>query len=354
VEIAGVRAPSVTSLTRGAPAFRSLQTEWRTLAEGSDPFVLPEWFALTAAFLREGEPFVLMVRRGADLTAALALHRHGRTFASLGSAHTPRYDLVGDASAIPQIWARLRAEPGWDRLVLECVPAGSPLVTRLPELARREGFLVAIRIGPRSPYLPLDGFEERLDGKFRRNLRARAKRLGDLSLERLTQFDEGAIREAFALEAMGWKGSQGTAVARDPRALRFYLSLARVFARRGALALTFLRARGKRIAFHYALEDTRTYRLLKTSFDPAYGELGPGQLLLREVARDAARRGLTELDFLGWEMDWKQKWTSRLRDHATVSLCRPTLAQRLSHTARHVLRPRAVETLRRAREWIGP
>jgi CelD/BcsL family acetyltransferase involved in cellulose biosynthesis len=325
-----------------AAGLRAFGDDWRRLAQKQHPFVGPEWLALTASLLTSGEPTVLVARRGGSVSAGLALvlDPRTRTLSALTSEHTPRFDLVGDPAALPELWACLRADPRWDRLELAAVPGSSVLATELLELARQDGYLAAVAPGPSSPYFALDGFAERLDAKFRANLRRRARRLGTVSLERITRFDADAFEDGAALEAAAWKGAAGTALVCDPRVHRFYRAVAHALARRGQLALTFLRAGARRIAFHFALEHEGVYYLVKPGYDPAFARFGPGQLLVYEAATDAAWRGLTEFDFLGWDMPWKREWTQTVRPHSTVCIYRPTVAGRLQHAARHVLRPR--------------
>jgi CelD/BcsL family acetyltransferase involved in cellulose biosynthesis len=165
--------------------------------------------------------------------------------------------------------------------------------------------------------------------------------LPDLAFERIAHYGKSALGEGLALEAAGWKGGLGTAIACDPRLVRFYHALARSFARRGRLTLAFLRARGRRIAFHFALENERTYFLLKPGFDPEFAPYGPGQLLVLLAGADAARRGLVEFDFLGWDMDWKREWTDCGRAHVGIHVYRANLRGGLRYTACRVLRPRA-------------
>jgi CelD/BcsL family acetyltransferase involved in cellulose biosynthesis len=343
--------PQTTFVAPAARALRTLADSWRTLAH--QPFVTPEWLAILGAIASPGEPLVYGARRGDQLVAALPLALADRTLYALANDHTPRFDLVGDPAAFRAIFTRLLCDRRWDSLELAHVPADSPLATLLPELASAAGLRVAVQPAERSPYFALEKFEERLGSKFRGNLRRRAKKLPDLAFERIAVYDKAALDEGLALEAAGWKGGLGTAIACEARLVRFYHALARSFARRGRLTLAFLRAQGKRIAFHFALEDERVYFLLKPGFDPEFASFGPGQLLVREAAADAARRGLAEFDFLGWDMEWKREWTDRGRDHVGVRVYRRSLRAQIRYAARHVLRPRAGALWKTLRKRFG-
>jgi CelD/BcsL family acetyltransferase involved in cellulose biosynthesis len=350
------RAPPASFVAPAARALRTLGDAWRALAP--HPFLQPEWLAIMGAMGGAmgalGEPLVYGVRREGELLGALplALDARRRTLCALASDHTPRFDLLGDPAALELIFARVLCDARWDVLDLPHVPASSALACALPELARAAGLHVAIVPAESSPYFALAGFEERLGAKFRGNLRRRARKLPDLAFERIAGYDQRALEEGFALEAAGWKGGLGTAIACQPALARFYHAMARSFGRRGQLTLAFLRTRGQRIAFHFTLESDGVYFLLKPGFDPAFAAFGPGQLLVWEAAADAARRGLEEFDFLGWDMPWKRDWTDRVRAHVRILAYRKTPRGELRYAARHVLRPRARAAWRALRKCL--
>jgi CelD/BcsL family acetyltransferase involved in cellulose biosynthesis len=203
-----------------------------------------------------------------------------------------------------------------------------------------------------SPYLPLADFERAIDGKFRRKLLARRRQVPDLSFERVTSADQGALEEVFRLEGAGWKGEAGTAILSSPATRGFYTELARRSAAAGALSLSLLRSGDKVIAAHFALEDHTAYYLLKPGYDPDFARFGPGHLLVYEAARDARDRGLSEFDFLGQEMAWKLAWTARRRRHLRIQIYRSGARGRAAHALFHVIRP-ALGRVRRAVRGAG-
>ncbi|HEX2568575.1 MAG TPA: GNAT family N-acetyltransferase [Polyangia bacterium] len=338
-------------------AIMALESVWSALAsreEEPGPFYLPAWFAVQAvALARSPHALRLLVAHDRGrLVAALPLlaeeRRIGglrlRVLRSLSDDHSQRFDLVAENDvALAALWRHVAADPGWDLLELREVPEGSRRAGRLHELAQEAGYPVSVWPSLRSPYLPLpttvDELDARLDAKFRANLRRRRRnleKLGPVELERVTG-DEGsavldaALDEGFALEQSGWKGAEGTAIACDPGLVRRYRALAHVFARRGELSLHFLRVGGRRVAFHFAIERCGTYYLLKPGYDEALRQHGPGHLLVWDVARALIRRGARELDFLGNDMEWKREWTQLARNHAWLSIYRPTVRGRMLH-----------------------
>jgi CelD/BcsL family acetyltransferase involved in cellulose biosynthesis len=288
------------------------------------------------------------VRENGALTLALTLARHGRTLRSLGIDHTPRFDCVGDARELPALWRAIARVGNWDTLELRGFPADSPL-SGMAELARAEGFRACTSVVSRAPWFYVRGIEENIHRRFRGDMRRLERQLGGVELERFSCFDRSALRDFFRIEASGWKGAAGSAIACDPRLVAHYTVLARLFARRGKLTLAFLRARGERIAACFALEDATTFYLVKVAYDPQYAHYGPGQLLVRETAFDAERRGLTRYDLLGKDTAYKMKWTDRVRPHLELRIYAPSPGGRARYWAREVARPMAGRLLRTLR-----
>ncbi len=315
------------SIAGRAAAFgEELRLQWADLARDRySPLLAPELALLSARLVRECEPILAGASREGVLVAALPLARRGRTLVALRSEHTPRVDAVGDPRAMPALWEAIRRMGGWDTLELRGVPADSPLALDLPALARADGCGASVHEISRAPWFEVDGIEQRIHRRFRGDMRRLERQLGGVAFERVATFDRAALGDVLRLEASSWKGQAGTAIACEADLVTFYATAARVFARRGQLTLAFLRARGERIAGCFALEDATTFHLVKIAHHPAYAHYGPGQLLVRETALDAARRGLARYDLLGKDAPYKMKWTDRVRAHVEVTLYAPSL-----------------------------
>lgn len=343
--------PLRVPIVRTSPGCQAALREWDALSRDQNPFLTPTFNLLHAPLMTADgwEPILFGARRGGRLVAALPLCRRGREMTVMGGPQAPRFDLCGDAAALPAVFAAVCADAVWDVLRLPTVPVRSPLLVHLPELAQRSGFRVAIKPGTRTPYFALPGFEERLSSKFRGTLRRNARKLGDVTFERVALYDRAALEAAFALEGAAWKGEAGTSINSDPRTRRFFLGLARVFGARGQLSLVFLRAGGERIATQFSLEAGGTFYLYKPGYDPRHAGAGPGHLLVREAAADAAARGLQEFDFLGKDAEWKLQWSKDVIEHANLEIYRPSLRGQLRWGLNEVALPRARGILREVR-----
>jgi CelD/BcsL family acetyltransferase involved in cellulose biosynthesis len=250
------------------------------------------------------------------------------------------------------IWQTLHQQAGWDRLRLRDLPEGAG-EWELRRMAEAAGYPCGLWVSLRSPYLELptgdarfEQVEASLDAKFRQNLRRRRRRLAEQGEVRYVLLDgkdakalDEGLADFFTIEASGWKGEGGTAIAQRPELVGFYTQIARDAARRGALALGFLELGGKRIAAHLSLVHAGRHFLLKLGYDESLHEFSPGQQLVSDAIRDACARGLREFDFLGPCMDWKLDWESKLRAHTWLTIFRPTQAGWLVREARFTLWP---------------
>jgi CelD/BcsL family acetyltransferase involved in cellulose biosynthesis len=350
---------------RDAGDIAALSAGWNQLlarlgAQG--PFLRPEWFAATAASL-PGEARLLVARRGGEVAGIVPLlveRRHiagvpARVLRSMSDDHSQRFDiLLEDDGIADRIAAHLGKDRSWDVLELrDALPASG--VNVLAQALERAGLATGSWQSQRSPYLPLPKssgeLDKLLDAKFRSNIRRRARKLaedvGPLTLERIDDPAEidAALDDGFRLEAAGWKGEAGTAIQCDPTLQKRYRELAHRFAARGGLALIFLKAGDRRVAFHFALLEDGVYYLFKPGFDPTLAKYGPGHLLVDMVARDLVARGVRELDFLGDEASWKTEWTQQVRTHTW----RYAFRRSLMGTALHFLKFTVGPLVRRLR-----
>jgi CelD/BcsL family acetyltransferase involved in cellulose biosynthesis len=156
---------------------------------------------------------------------------------------------------------------------------------------------------------------------------------------------DGALADFLALEAAGWKGEGGSAIALDPALVRFYGAVARDAAARGALAIRALTLDGRPVAVHLGIVHRGVYHLPKTAYDERMGSVSPGQLLQREVLAESEARGLTGFDFLGPDMPWKRDWEPEHAPHDWLYVYRPSLVGRPMHTLKHRVRPAVREVL---------
>ena len=309
--------------------FDALIPEWEALAEavGAPPFLGPDWIAVHSSAFDAARLAVGVVRRDGRLAAVLPLALSGDTGRSLTSAQTPQFGLVTDDAELAGHVIGAFTGLGISRLVLSYVDRDDPLVGALRRQSTARGQRLVERVMLRSPFVRVDGtlddYRSRLSSSFRADLRRRDRRLaerGDVKFEVCGGSDglEEMLAQGWLLEAAGWKGALGTAVAAHPSTRRFYAEIARRAAARDRLRLYFLRLDRSPIAFYFGLEQQRILYLLKGGFDPAYARFSPGMLLMERLIARAFEGGLDRIELLGGNEPHKLRWTSS--SHERLSL----------------------------------
>lgn len=155
-----------------------------------------------------------------------------------------------------------------------------------------------------------------LPQKIRRNAmyyRNRALRLGSL---KLVQADEtnwmGIFAELVRLHTERWKirGEEGVLV--DERVVSWHREAIPMLLKSGLLRLVALRLNDDLIAVLYSLADRargeRTQYFYITAYSPEYAELRPGTLLIAYAAEQAVREGISIIDMLRGDEEYKQIW----------------------------------------------
>ena len=300
---------------------------WDELAGETDapPFLRPGWFCAWSNAFGRGRLTVVAVRRGGRLVGVMPLSRRAGVLSSPTNWHTPLYGPVAaDEEALRAILGGIRSQRP-RRIDLSFLDGGGSVVRELRELSGSHHYVE--RTMMRSPYLLINGdwetYWQGVSGKLRQTVRRCSRRLaeiGEVSLE----IESGAERlddlvaEGLQVEASNWKGRSGTAIASDPRTVRFYTELARWAAARGVLKFAFLRVGGRALAFHFALESQNKYYLLKPGYNEEFRKAGPGTVLTQKMVERAFSVGLDSYEFLGADDEHKMRWTSDVRPRVRI------------------------------------
>ncbi len=174
-------------------------------------------------------------------------------------------------------------------LHLTHTPSNGTLNAALQELMHRQNRPAANvmqeeRAMLQSKLSPDAYFEQSLSTKKRKELRRQERRLaelGRLEFEQQTDCEEiGEWSHQFlALEARGWKGRSGSALASDSRTSRLFDHALAGAARRGRLARLTMRLDGRPIAMLANFLTPPGAFSFKTAFDEDYARFSPGVLL---------------------------------------------------------------------------
>lgn len=353
----------MTRATEWHRSFAALEKEWDALADAAaaSPFLRPGWLAAWWGSFGQGAPAVLAVRRGGSLVAVLPLQRRRWSLRSAANWHsTSSGFLAADADAALALGHSLFAAAGRSVSVsfLDAEQVGLP---ELAAAAQNASYRTLRRVVERPPFASLedgwDAYQAGLGKNVRGDVGRRLRRLqeaGELALD----LHDGSERlgtlleEGFAIEASGWKGQRGTAIASRPETLSFYTESARWAARHGFLQLAFLRLDGRAVAFHLNLVASGVHYHVKGGYDPAYQRFSPGKVLHRLLLERACGEGLRRYDFLGSDEPYKLQWANGARELVQLQAFRKSAAGRVERAGHVYGRPLARRALE-LRERLG-
>jgi CelD/BcsL family acetyltransferase involved in cellulose biosynthesis len=301
---------------RRAADLEPYRQEWRDLAarsNGAGFFQTEEWLSpWLDHFWKDRALAFLFVRRDGKLVglAPLVSDEEGKlgfpgciTQASNAYAFRAEFlDARGGAEILEDVIRHLRQTRGGLRLDLLNVPAGSPLLEGLPEVARRNGLSTLARQGTTSPVVDFSGgsWESYLHSRskhLRSELRRKARRIeaaGAVTVSTAATPEEcaRAMEDVVSIDSRSWKRAVGGSLDLRPDRERFFRQVAQSSAARGWLRLYLLRLDSKPVASIYGVAFRKEYYILQTSYDEAYEQLSPGMILFERVLADACRQGM--------------------------------------------------------------
>ncbi|HEU0025134.1 MAG TPA: GNAT family N-acetyltransferase [Thermoleophilaceae bacterium] len=195
--------------------------------------------------------------------------------------------LKGRLSGVAMVDQVPRASGAWAAL------ADSLVVGDLVAVARRDFERAAFDPSVHGTQLPLSSKRR---ANLRRTRRRLEERLGaDAEFVQL-EADERNIRRFLELEASGWKGNAGTAVAAQPEHAVFFADLCWRFALAGRLELTAIRCAGRTVAMATMLTSRDCRFAFKLAFDEEFRQQAPGTQLIVEVAEHCSKSDVGLID----------------------------------------------------------
>ena len=260
-----------------------------------NPFFEPD-FVLAAAEGR-GEPAALLVvRAGRDWIACLPVERRAPwrslplpclspwlpAYAYLGDPLVDR-DRIEDAVAAIADW--LPGQREGFALVIADADEDGPVLPPLLDAFRAHGLTPFDRTRRERAALrrrPDNGYLEDISSKRLKELRRLRRRLAD-ELGPVAVVDRAGDREAvdefLRLEAAGWKGREGTALAASSGDARFFHSACERLAARGRLQLLALEGGGRTAAMQCNILAGDALFAFKVAYDEQLARFSPGILM---------------------------------------------------------------------------
>jgi CelD/BcsL family acetyltransferase involved in cellulose biosynthesis len=279
---------------------------WRALAAEAaepNPFFEPE-YVLPAAQWIGGRRLALLVVRASDgWSACLPIHRPRRwhrmplrcvatwqhRYCFLGTPLV-RSDLQGPA--IASMTRELMRQPGAQFVGFDSFADEGPVRDALRAAIADAGWQELRVEAQARPTIrrraSSDGYVT-LKAKPRRELERKRRRLEEQLRGSLEMVDRGeddaAVDEFLRLEASGWKGRTGTALASLEKDAHFFRMICRSFRELGRLHVLSLQANGQRVAMTCNLRAGDGVFCVKMAFDERWQRSSPGaQLMLDQVS----------------------------------------------------------------------
>ncbi|HEY3859314.1 MAG TPA: GNAT family N-acetyltransferase, partial [Gammaproteobacteria bacterium] len=332
------------------PADPSLVSEWEHLAGRLTtlPYLRFGWAQAWWRAFGLGSPELCILRREGRLVGVLPIARRQKVLESPANYHTPSFGLLAEDRDAASTLATELFSNDPTHLSVTSLDSDGESLEALRLAAEDAGYRAIIRPFARSLFLDVraswEVYERSLSRSLLRDLRKSGNSLareGKVTVD-VVRGGEGLderMREAFVVEASGWKGAAGTAILSDPRTQRFYTAIGRWAAEQGALRLYILSVDRRPIAMCFALQQHGISHLLKAGYDPAYGRHSPGKLLMHAMFRDCFENGVSRIELNGDAEPYKFSWASESHEYKRFEAFAPTVAGQLAWAAFTYSRP---------------
>lgn len=344
-------------------SFAGLADEWDALLPAdSTPFDLHCWYlAWWRAFGGTSELSVCTARRGGQLVAAFPLMRSGGRLLALANNHASDFrPLARDPEAMEELLdAVLGAR--CTELSLIGLPAEDPCVAALRAGSRPAGKVPLVESAHASPVVATDGdfdaWRKQSKPRWGAPLERFRRKMGreheaEFVLVEPPRDLAAELGDGFRVEASGWKGEAGTAIASTPETAAFYREIAGGFAARDALRLSRVVLDGRAVAFDFCLLHRNRLYLLKTGFDEEYRRLAPGLVMRLSIVERCFELGLDAHELLGDASEWKMKFATTKREHVGFRAHPRRPLGLARHAYRATLRPPLKRAYRRLRPRV--
>jgi CelD/BcsL family acetyltransferase involved in cellulose biosynthesis/glycosyltransferase involved in cell wall biosynthesis len=305
---------SPRDLARLEPAWLEL---WNRCADAT-PFQRPEWLLPWYEHLSYGGGLALLGWRGRELVGLAPLHRWSEGDRRLiGLAGGPISDyrdaLCADPDVAPAMLARLAIGDLADRVILDDLPPGSPLVSCGSGVA--EDRLERAQV---CPELPLEGDPwSRFSPALARTLRYERRKLARRAAVSYRVADPetlgGLLSTLFRLHAARWASRGEPGVLADAAIRRFHEDATPRLLAAGLLRMHALSIDGAVAALYYAILARGRAHLYLAALDPGLARFSPGALLCVHAIERAAAEGCRTFDFLRGEEPYKFSFGARRR-----------------------------------------
>jgi CelD/BcsL family acetyltransferase involved in cellulose biosynthesis len=308
------------TVQRGQGALAIRPALWNELARRSQAdhvFLQAEWLqAANDAF--GGELRVVEVWSDSALVGAAAFVCDGAKWSFLGRGSADYQDLL-IARDIPEALARDVAgrildaafEDGASHVILTGVPVDGVTPVRLQSAGHHVTEFRTVA----APTMDMTAAEGAVRKKSLRRHTNKLRKAGDLEFVTSTSADtiDPRLYGFFEQHVARWADTPTPSLFNDPRNREFYHSLVGRLAPCGSVRLLEVVLDGRVVAAHLGFVHGGRYTWYKPTFDPAFSEYSPGEVLLRRLIEDATDEAVDEFDFTVGDEPFKLRFATRVR-----------------------------------------
>ncbi len=267
-----------------------------------------------------------------------------RRLSLVGTGLSDRLDLLyhkKGAKFFKALLERLTTEDSdWDLLELAEVPAQSPTVGLLRDLAARYDLPFETRLQSQCPFLELTpqtlaGLENSNKSLTRSRRRLAASGLVALHWAHQAQDVDFITRTARAVDQTSYKAEKGWSLWLNAAEGAFLEEILEKFATLGWLEFQALTLEGRPIAYLLSFALAGRVMAYTAAFDQSLAKLSPGAYLTALSMARSLELGFTEFDLLRGEEKYKYTWARDQRDQLEIRIFNQTRIGRLYHRMRY-------------------
>jgi CelD/BcsL family acetyltransferase involved in cellulose biosynthesis len=269
-----------------------------------------------------------------------------RRLSLVGTGLSDRLDFLyhkKGARFLEALLGRLVTEDAdWDVLELSEIPAQSPTVGFLADLAVKYDLPLETRLQSQCPYLELspETMVELESSKTGKSLARARRRLaaaglaGHLWAHQAKDVDF-ILSFARAVDQKSHKADQGWSLWLDPDSGAFMADVMEKFAGLGWLEFQGLTLENNPIAYVLSFGLAGRVMAYTAAFDQSLAKLSPGIIVTALAIARSRELGFIEFDLLRGEEGYKYAWADRQRDQLEIRIFNQTKVGRLYHRMRY-------------------
>jgi len=350
-------------ITRGLDVFLQLADQWNGMvAEKFDdhPFFSHFWFAnYYQSFFPGQSLYVLTAHNEGKMVGALPMIicRRCRAGLPLKKARL----LAGEHSYVNQILVKSGdgkivglffdslLQEGVDLIYLADIPGELPAPFGIGDFCRSHRLLLERKSVKASPFIRVGGsFEEyrkSLSKNFWKQLTNRLNRINRAggfeirSFTRPTDY-EFLLKDMQSISADSWQSQNNTGLYSTDNSSTFYRNLIQHSLENSYGEVHILYITGKPAAFEFHICHGSTEYCLKSEFAQRFARFSPGVVLDQELVKRAFSTDIEVYDLLGFESEYKARWTKEVRRQYRYYLFNRSLTALAVYIIEHRLRNR--------------